>query len=1067
MQKSFFILVFLGLALGVLACGEENKEDDKDGGPDTASGDVDGDSDGDADGDTDGDSDGDADGDTDGDSDGDSDGDTDSDTDTDTDTDSDTSPVCVDSDGDGYGANCTDGPDCDDTDDSVHEILNVYRDGDGDTYGAGDPLRLCVGADLPAGYVDNNTDCNDTDENVFQNLPGYVDGDGDSYGAGTEELVCTGATLPEGYVADNTDCDDTSATVYQLLDGYVDADGDEHGADGATLEQACSGAQLVSGYSTVADDCDDLDPREWDNCDESCVDEDGDHNFTGCDNYHFVPGEDCFDDPDAGTDASPADSRYPGAFEISDDGIDQDCDGKDLLASNDAGVFVAPPATGSDANPGTWQLPVATITKGVKIAEAASPTKKVYVGNGGFSESVETSVSMYGGFVVDTVNGWYRTTMGDSAIYGQKAWTLRVETGDIVIDGFYIYGNHTANTEVVHVAGANVDLTNDYIYGGDDSRSPISNTMTVSSRSVSVENGDLTLIDVYARSGSATITSSGSTVYSDNPDFSAHNSVVFLRNSAARIIDSDLDGYESYIRFYGAGGGNVRTESFGLYLNNSTADLLYSPKTAAAGESFAVMGYSQIPDGTDPADITLRAYSTGIALRDSSLNMNQSRAVGGFTFAGAWLDPDSYEGISDHFERNLDVLASAVGIDQTGPGQTVAMNSTIDVMSGASVSVYVYTNNRKKAPGYPDYANTGRVDAKSYTTGVRASGPATHTFLDNSIVSYSARGNIYLNASAGDNSLSTQAIGVDINGSGRRTFGDNEIEGHGYGGGIHAWVYAPADAGTPSVLTSVEVTGMKLAGGQALLDSNYVSATYPKAYAHGVDAKSVTAEAEARSVVLEGGETLVVNNVFQGAMVYVGATGTDNVSTKARGEVRGVLLGGDGDTALINNTIVGAYADIEVSGNVDGGVEDTFSVVGVDVDGHQALLVNNIIAAFNGVLDGGVSHVVEAAAGDVTLLANDLWGELFDCLIYDGTNCVDTVSGVNACGWDLCSDASGNISADPEMEALHLKKNSPCIDQGIDPTAQGYTLTVDIDDEARPHHSGYDIGHDEYYDAGI
>ncbi|HYV91259.1 MAG TPA: MopE-related protein [Chitinophagales bacterium] len=190
-----------------------------------------------------------------------------------------------------------------------------YYDGDGDGYGNSLVAdTFCNG--IPAGYVTNDLDCDDAnaavnpsaietcngiDDNCDGNidegvqLTFYFDFDGDGYGdAYIETFACS---APSGYVADNTDCDDGNIDVNpganeicntvddncngQIDEGvqltcYADADGDGYG--NANIDSvACN---VPVGYVLDSTDCNDANPN-----------------------------------------------IYPGAIEITNNGIDDDCDG--------------------------------------------------------------------------------------------------------------------------------------------------------------------------------------------------------------------------------------------------------------------------------------------------------------------------------------------------------------------------------------------------------------------------------------------------------------------------------------------------------------------------------------------------------------------------------------------------------------------------------------------------------------------------------------------------------------------------------------------------------------------
>ena len=203
---------------------------------------------------------------------------------------------------------------------TAEDASAFYADTDDDGYGDG--ALLVVACEAPPGYVDPNTDCDDGDPAVSpgedevcggpdEDCDGaideagaadapawYTDGDGDTYGAGPVTRACL---RPEGAVATDDDCDDGDPDVHpgavevcatptdddcdgqtstpeapDALTFHVDADLDGYGApDGETR----LGCEAPAGFATSADDCDDTN-----------------------------------------------DAVNPGAEEVCDDGIDNDCD---------------------------------------------------------------------------------------------------------------------------------------------------------------------------------------------------------------------------------------------------------------------------------------------------------------------------------------------------------------------------------------------------------------------------------------------------------------------------------------------------------------------------------------------------------------------------------------------------------------------------------------------------------------------------------------------------------------------------------------------------------------------
>ena len=251
---------------------------------------------------------------------------------------------------DGYVAN---GDDCDDTDAKEYPGQTWYADSDGDGYSDGTTATAC---ERPDGYSHSSelsgmNDCNDTDagihpgadeicdDGIDQDCDGAVDEncvnlyylDADQDGYGDPNNTITGWTLPDGYVENDEDCDDNDADEFPGQAWYKDSDGDGY-SDGTTqtacerpadykveLELISSAEDCNDGDAAInpgaVDICEDGIDQNCDGADEVCVeDADGDG---------YPIDIDC-DDTDA--------SVHPGAVEIPDDGIDQDCDGVDDTA---------------------------------------------------------------------------------------------------------------------------------------------------------------------------------------------------------------------------------------------------------------------------------------------------------------------------------------------------------------------------------------------------------------------------------------------------------------------------------------------------------------------------------------------------------------------------------------------------------------------------------------------------------------------------------------------------------------------------------------------------------------
>ncbi len=257
----------------------------------------------------------------------------------------------TDADADGY----TSDVDCDDDDPDIHP-------------GA---LEVCNGAD-----DDCDGALDDDDPDISGALTWYQDADGD--GSGVANFTTRGCTAPDGYVDNADDCDDEDANIHlgaveicggvdEDCDGlideadpdltdldtwYTDADGDGWG-DEDTAQSTCA---APSGTVETPGDCDDsnadIRPDGVETCsgvDDDCDDltDEEDPDLTDLDTWYADADGDGFGDADTsvtacappsgyGTDATDCDDTsaavYPGAVEVCDSALDNDCDG---LADDD------------------------------------------------------------------------------------------------------------------------------------------------------------------------------------------------------------------------------------------------------------------------------------------------------------------------------------------------------------------------------------------------------------------------------------------------------------------------------------------------------------------------------------------------------------------------------------------------------------------------------------------------------------------------------------------------------------------------------------------------------------
>ncbi|MDP8223622.1 MAG: right-handed parallel beta-helix repeat-containing protein [Candidatus Lernaella stagnicola] len=285
-------------------------------------------------------------------------------------------------------------------------------------------------------------------------------------------------------------------------------------------------------------------------------------------------------DDDMDDDTSDDDTFLPDDDTTNDDD-DDDNDDNDNNDNNDTspplpeGIYVS--TEGDDANPGTPDLPMRTIEAALSVAEAADVPVRVAAGE--YQASLETTVSMYGGY---NPHNWRRNiAANETTIVGLFGVSLYVWGGietETVVDGFSISATGPASgaAQTVFLDGGKITFSHNTVTGHDAAVDGYANGVSINGE------GDFHILRNRIKGGN----SSGEFAKSFGLSIASHNGQVNVEGNSiygGRAVDTSESGL-----------------SCGIGVEAVNSEVLIQRNVIGAG--YAQGLYAAFTDGVDIVD---------------------------------------------------------------------------------------------------------------------------------------------------------------------------------------------------------------------------------------------------------------------------------------------------------------------------------------------------------------------------------------------------------------------------------------------------------------------------------